>query len=148
MAFRLMLLSSWVCQKDRTTGEVFDRSMVYLSLQTRPAQLISKNHPPDLLVPNVMYRSPHGPVPHHRPLHLPLQHLLNNETHLPCQIEERHVLIQQPRSMRGEEDQGFRICCFPEGLLDADHQLAVLRVVEEEVGQDEEVEASFGCGAG
>ena len=96
-----------------------------------------------------MHRPPQPPRARgiHLRVHRALQHLVHREPALGRPCKEGHVPLQEPRSVRREEDQGRRVRRPFERLLHATDQLAVFGVVEEQVGQDQEVEAPVRRGA-
>lgn len=74
-------------------------------------------------------------------LHRPLKDLLHREARLFRQVEERQILLQQPGSIWGEEDQGSGVYTSLHELLDTRNQLPVLGVIEQNIREDENVEA-------
>lgn len=69
-----------------------------------------------------------------------LKKLLNLKPSLLDQIKESKIIRQKPRPIRCEKHQRPRVLAALEHLLHSRHQLPVLGVIEEQIGQDEDIE--------
>lgn len=72
-----------------------------------------------------------------------LEELVNLESSLFDQIEEGKIVREKPWSVRREEYESFRFGATLQHLLHACHQLAVLRVIEKQIRQDQNVKLVF-----
>lgn len=109
-----------------------------------PPKNISSPHSITYKTPHTQKKNNHTYPPinlKHRFRHDRLHHFLHLEPSLPRQIEKRQILMQQPGPMRAEEDQSSRGGGTPERGLDGLKELGVLGVVEDQVGENQNVKA-------
>ncbi len=76
----------------------------------------------------------------HDLVHDLLKDLVDREAHLSGQVEEGDIFLQKPRPIGSEEHQGLAVLVPLQCLLNRRDELLVLRVVEQHVREDEQIE--------
>lgn len=111
--------------------------LYFLTPSRNPLLLRPTNYPPrnrleDLLVPRILLKK--------LLVHLLFQDLFHLEPILPAQVKKLEILLPQPGAVAAKDDIGFCFSCALESLPDGLDHIAVLRVSEEQIGEDEDVE--------
>lgn len=104
-----------------------------ISMSQPPFDCVSKDCPAQLLVPWILFK--------HDLVHGMFHHLINRKACSTGKVKEVEVLVQQPWSIGGKEDESDCIGGFGQTFPQGYQKFVMLGMIEKNVGEDQEMES-------